>query len=373
MMVSHDDGSSWESLRLNMPTVAIADIAVAGDDLVIGTLGRAAYILDDLTPVRDMSDELAAEVAHIFPPQPAIRWTYASAPDGSRDGATSNPPKGLSITYNLASEPEDDITLDILDSNGHVIRSFSSEAEEPHLAPDHPDARPDQKSEPDLTKNKGLNRASWDLAYEGAKRIPDATNDAGNVNVAPLAAPGDYVLRLSVDGQQFAQTATVIADPRSDATVDNIRLQIAFLLDVRDVLTAISDDAVNIRALREQLDAHQARLKDDPRAERLVALGEEASEKLHEIELALYNPNAVVNYDILGGRDGGAKLYSRLGWLYRTSLGHNGPPTQGQQEVGKELTELYEASKAELGRIQTEDLAQLNSLAGEIGVEYVVN
>ncbi len=373
MMVSHDDGASWESLRLNMPTVAIADIAVAGDDLVVGSLGRSAYILDDLTPVREMSDDIAAEPAHLFTPVAAVRWIYAGEPEGSGDGAMSNPPKGLNVTYYLAEEPEDDITLEILDSNGNVIRTLSSKLEDPYLPDDHPDVNPNRERSADLSKKQGMNRAAWDLAYEGARRIPDTTNDAGNVNVAPLAAPGDYELRLSVGGRQFTAMATVLPDPRSDATVDNIRLQIAFLLDVRDILNMMSDDAVNIRVIREQLEAHQARLKDDPRAARLVELGEEASAKLHEIELALYNPNAKVNYDILAGRDGGAKLYSRFGWLYKTSLGHNGPPTQGQQEVARELTALYEDSKAELGRIQTEDLQQLNSLAGEIGVDYVVH
>jgi len=371
--VSHDDGANWESLRLNMPTVAIADIAFAGDDLVVGSLGRSAYILDDLTPVREMSAAIAAQPAHLFEPLPAVRWIYAAAPEGSGDGATSNPPKGLNVTYYLAAEPENDITLEVLDASGNVIRTLGSKLEAPFLPPEHPDARPGREEKADLTKKKGMNRAAWDLAYEGARRIPGATNDAGNVNVAPLAAPGDYELRLTVDGKSYTAAARILPDPRSDATIENIRLQIAFLLEVRDVLNSLSDDAVNIRAIREQLDAHQARLKDDPRAARLVRLGEEASEKLHQVELALYNPNAEVNYDILAGREGGAKLYSRFGWLYTTSLEHNGPPTQGQREVAAELTRLYEDSKAELGRIQTEELEQLNSLAEEVGVDFVIN
>ena len=371
VMLSHDDGESWESLRLNMPTVAIADLVVAGDDLVVGTLGRSAYILDDLTPVREMSDAIASESAHLFAPLPAVRWTIASSPEGSTDGAMSNPPRGVSITYNLASETEDEITLEVLDSNGQLVRSLSSKLEDPYLAADHPDASPDREREPDLSKNKGLNRTSWNLAYEGAKRIPGSTNDAGNVNKGPTAPPGNYALRLTVNGKSYSQAVQVLIDPRSNASVENIKAQTAFLLEVRDLISSISEDAVSIRGIGKQLDAHQARLKDEPRAARLLELGKATSAKLREVELVLYNPDAKVNYDILAGREGGAKLYSRLGWLYLTSMDHFGPPTQGMQEVSKELTALYQKTKTEFESIQSEELQQLNSLAREIGVEFV--
>ena len=84
VMFSKDDGASWESLRLNMPTVSVVDLAVAGDDLVVGTLGRSAWILDDLTPVREMSTEIAAAKEHLFAPLPAVRWRTASGASARR-------------------------------------------------------------------------------------------------------------------------------------------------------------------------------------------------------------------------------------------------------------------------------------------------
>jgi photosystem II stability/assembly factor-like uncharacterized protein len=373
VMVSHDDGANWESLRLNMPTVAIADMVVAGDDLVVGTLGRAAFVLDDLTPIREMSDAIANAGAHLFEPLDAIRWTYASGPEGGGAGATDNPAEGVTFTYHLAEEPEEDISLVILNAEGNVVRSLSSVLEEPYLAPDHPDARPDQDRKADLSRNKGMNRASWDLTHQGATRIPGSTNDAGNMNVGPKVAPGDYQARLTVGDKTYEQTLTVLPDPRSDAPIENLVVQIEFILGVRDRITSISEDAVLIRETREQLDAHETRLADDPRAERLLELEAEASEALRNVELALYNPDAKVNYDILRGEHGGAKLYSRYGWLYTSSFDHNGPPTQGMTELESDLTTLYEESQAELERILSEEIARINSLAAEIGVDYVVN
>ncbi len=373
VMVSHDDGANWESLRLNMPTVAIADLVVAGDDLVVGSLGRAAFVLDDLTPIREMTDAIAVADVHLFKAPDAIRWTYASAPEGGGSGATKNPAEGVSFTYHLAAEPEEDISLVILNAEGDVVRTLSSVLEDPYIAPDHPDANPEEERKADLSRNKGMNRASWDLTHQGATRIPGSTNDAGDMDIGPLVAPSDYIVQLTVDGETYKQTVTVLPDLRSDAPIENILAQISFLLDVRDRITLISEDAVRIRALKEQLNGYQTRLADESSADRLLELGSEASDALRNVELALYNPDAKVNYDVLRGKHGGAKLYSRYGWLYRTSMDHNGPPTQGMTEVNAELTALHDESIAELERVLSEDIARINSLARELGIDYVVN
>ena len=164
VMFSRDGGSSWSPLRLNMPTVAVVDLAVAGDDLVVGTLGRSAWILDDLTPVREMSPAIEAATEHLFAPLPVVRWRYASAPYGSSEGAGSNPPKGAIITYHLAQKPEGEVTLEVLDSEGALIRKLSSVLKTPYTSPDHPDWNPNSKPKPELSVNEGINRASWDLA-----------------------------------------------------------------------------------------------------------------------------------------------------------------------------------------------------------------
>ncbi len=372
VMVSHNGGDDWESLRLNMPTVAIADIAVAGNDLVIGTLGRAAYVLDDLTPLREMSDDIAAADAHLFKPLDTIRWTYDHGPDGiGGAGDTSNPPRGAAFTYYLSAEPEDDIEVRIIDDQGRLVRSLTSAEQKPYLADDHPDARPGQRSRYDLSKNFGMNRASWDFRYAGATLIPKSTNDAGNPDSGPLAAPGDYTVQLIVGDTIVEQTLTVVADPRVDIDAEGLSAQTEFMLSSRDRISDIADDAVLIRSIREQIANHKKRLEGEERMQRLIELGDEASEALQGVARKLYNPDAIVNYDILAGRHGGAQLYSRYGWLYNSTVDHIGPPTQGMVEVGAELEEEHDAVKAELKRILEEEVAQLNALARELGIEYL--
>ena len=373
VMVSRDGGSSWDSLRLNMPTVAVVDLVVAGDDLVVGTLGRSAWILDDLTPVREMSPEVAAAPEHFFAPPPAVRWRYASAPYGSRDGAGSNPPEGAMISYFLAKKPEGEITLEVLDARGALVRRLSSVLETPYTPPDHADWDPDSKPEAELGVKPGINRTSWDLAYQEPEWPPGARFDTGAPRPGPLVLPGDYTLRLTVEGRSSTQPLRVELDPRSSASAADLEAQLAFALGVREQLAKISSMVEKIRSLREQVKDRNERLASDPDAKELLALGEEFIEGLDAVEEEIHNPHAEVNYDVLAGRHGGAKLYSRLSWLFVGAGDHDGPPTQGMREVAAELGEELAGQEAALEALLSGDLAKLNALAEELGVPYVLS
>jgi photosystem II stability/assembly factor-like uncharacterized protein len=372
VMVSRDDGASWESLRLNMPTVAIVDLAVAGDDLVVGTLGRSAWILDDLTPVREMSKEIEAKTEHFFRPLPAVRWRYASSAYGSRDGAGKNPPKGALITYYLAEKPEGEITLEVFDADSALIRRLSSELRRQYDSPDHPNWNPDSKPKPELKAEAGLNRASWDLTYGEPEWMPDARFDTGTPRPGPIVVPGDYTLRLTVDGRSVTQPLTVELDPRSSASASDLVQQQAFALGVRGQLERIVDMVATIRGVREQVKDRNQRLIKNPDASELVGLGKKLIADLNAVEEEIHNPHAEVDYDVLAGRHGGAKMYSRLSWLFNTSGDHDGPPTQGMLEVAADIEGELSRHESVLDGLVTNDLARLNELASELDVPYVV-
>jgi photosystem II stability/assembly factor-like uncharacterized protein len=372
VMVSRDDGAGWNPLRLNMPTVAVVDLAVAGDDLVVGTLGRSAWILDDLTPVREMSPEIEATAEHLFKPLPAVRWRYAGEAYGSKAGAGSNPPKGAIISYHLAKKPEGEITLEVLDSEGVLVRRLSSVLKTPYTSPDHPDWDPDSKPKPELKVKPGINRASWDLAYGEPKWAPGARIDTGTPRPGPLTLPGEYTLRLTVEGRSSTQPLRVELDPRSSASVADLEQQNTYALGVRSRMTRIVAMVETIRGLREQVTDRNTRFASDPDAGDLVARGKKFIEDLNAVEEKIHNPHAEVNYDILGGRHGGAMLYSRLSWLFMTSGDHDGPPTQGMLEVADAIEQQLAVHEAVLAGLISEDLAKLNELAKEGDVPYVV-
>jgi photosystem II stability/assembly factor-like uncharacterized protein len=372
VMVSRDDGASWQSLRLNMPTVSVVDLAVVGDDLVVGTLGRSAWILDDLTPVREISPDITAAAQHLFAPRPAIRWHYAREPYGRAAGAGKNPPKGAIINFALLEKPKEEVAIEILDSDGILVRRLSSVAKPPYTPEGHPDRGPDKKDKADFEAKAGINRTSWDLGYQEAAWPVGARFDTGEPKPGPMAAPGEYTLRLTVDGRTTTQPLVVEADPRSSASDANIKAQVVFALGVRKQLEGITTMVETIRGLRSQLEDRNQRLEDDPKTTELVTAGEALIASLTAVEEAIHSPHAEVDYDILGGRHGGAKLWDRLSWLFNSAHQHDGPPTQGMTEVAEELTIELAAQESILDELLSGDLEQLNALAQDKGVPYIM-
>src|SRR4029077_1366770 len=171
VMVSPDDGASWQPLHLGLPTVAVHDLVVKDNDLVLATMGRSLWIFDDLTPIRETSPKLREEDVHLFTPQPAIRWRVRSEwhgadEEGSREpGGAPNPPRGALVYYYLKRKTTAEIRLEILDSPGSVIRTPRSTPEPAKYPPDDPD-EPKEAPKPALGSDSGGQAAVWNPAYE---------------------------------------------------------------------------------------------------------------------------------------------------------------------------------------------------------------
>ena len=367
-----DDGQSWGPLQLNLPTVAVHDLRVHGDDLVVGTMGRSVWILDDLTPVRQMSDEIATAPVHLFPPRVAVRWRYASSPAGSKAGAGSNPPRGAILYYYLEDKPEGEITMEILNDRGEVIRTLSSKAQPLPIDQDHPDWWPDTKNEPELTAKSGLNRVAWDLGIDGAKLISDASIDIGSPRAGPLALPGDYTVRLQVADQTLTQPLRIEPDPRVTLDQEDLAAQLAFQIQVRDHLTQIAEMVQSIRAVRDQIEARENLFQSRAEAEKLSSQGQDLVTQLDELEEQLHNPHAEVAYDILAGRHGGAQLYSRLSWLFEGTRDHDGPPTQGMLEVEADLAAELATLSTTLADLMSTAVDEYNQEASSSGLLHIL-
>jgi photosystem II stability/assembly factor-like uncharacterized protein len=288
--VSFDDGDNWHSLRLNMPAVSVREIKVKDDstcmcsDLLAGTHGRGFWILDNLTPLRQIAEARAADVAYLFKLATALRVRFGmndptewppEVPHGE------NPPPGGIIDYYLAADAQGPVTLEILDGGGMVIRSLSSD--DPRLEPDpaldpegydricqqNPDApncrQPLYWPAPQmlLSTKKGMHRFSWDLHFEPIGEEPRAGGGATGAVPgrtyprveSPWAPPGEYTVRLTVNGQQFTQPLSLRLDPRvtiSDEDLALINSSSREMYDAAIEATAAYNEA---RALAARLDA----------------------------------------------------------------------------------------------------------------------
>jgi photosystem II stability/assembly factor-like uncharacterized protein len=363
VVLSRDSGKSWTPLQLNLPPVAVHEIRVKDGDLVLGTHGRSIWILDDLTPVREMTPEIESASAHLFPPRPSIRWRYHGGPRDLYSG--ENPPQGASIDYFLKEEPENDIALRILLPDGTVVRTFSSK-EEPLPAPEDTPDEFDEKPAA-LPKKKGVNRFVWDFRYQGAKKVPKAEIDMGDPSVGALALPGDYAVELRLGDETLTRPLTLLPDPRVRIAASDLEEQLRFSLSIRDALTRLSETVVAIRDVRGQLESAKERYSD--RTELVESAGR-LVEKMTAIEERLHNPRAQVAYDILA-MPGGAKLYSKLGPLMDYVNEGDGAPTQGQREVFAELSAELESAVSDWQALLASDLAAWNEGAAALRIPYV--
>jgi photosystem II stability/assembly factor-like uncharacterized protein len=402
IMFSTDDGATWEALKLNLPTVAVHDLAVKNNDLVVGTMGRSIWILDDLTPIRQWKKAFRMEAVHLFAAPSATRWRYdGGAPHGDRY-AGANPPKGAIIHYFLREKAKGPITIEIRDSKGGLVRKLSSKPEPDDLPPGDPDGPEEEPKKEVLLLEPGIQRAVWDLCYTGATTIQGAKIDAGNPKVGPLAAPGIYTVKLLADGQSQTTQVQVQADPRlapslrEDKAFHQIKValqgengqgtrvdangqaELAFLdeqvqlaLHVRDDISRIARLVHGIRLVKKQLAARAALLKDDKKAEALLKQSKELTEKLDAVEAKLHNPKAEVTYDILAQK-GGAQLYSRLGTLYEAVQDSDGPITQGVREIFTEQKRELNELEGKVKKLLAEDLIKLNEMAKNSGAPVIV-
>jgi photosystem II stability/assembly factor-like uncharacterized protein len=372
VMFSGDDGQSWRSLQLNLPTVAVHDLLVKDDDLVVATHGRSLWVLDDLQPVREYDAKIASEPIHLFAPADAVRWRYGSGHYGSRSGNFPNPPAGAAIYYSLKDEEKGEVHIEIVDHAGKVVRTLSSTPPEPMGSDDNED--PEDFKKEALSRDAGVHRAVWDLRYEGAHKIKGGKIDTGDPIQGPRAAPGAYTVRLTAAGQTLTAPLLVVADPRGDLPPQDLQAQAAFALRVRDDVSRVTDLVNQVRSVREQLKARSAALAARATESAIAALVKEADVAIADadaLEDKLHNPTAEVVYDILAMR-GGTRLYSRLAFVQLSAVEAEGPPTAGMTQVLTQLEQELATLEGQTKQFLTGEVAAVNQRALQLNLPFVI-
>jgi photosystem II stability/assembly factor-like uncharacterized protein len=255
--VSFDDGDHWQSLQLNLPVASVRDLAVHDHDLVAATHGRAFWILDDLTPLEQLSDSALAAGTFLFRPEAALRVrrsTNNDTPLPPEEPQGENPPAGAILDYYLATAPTGPVTLEITDGRGAVIRRYSSDdrAPAPAEAPYFMDVWLPRAAIP--TRAAGHNRFVWDLRYAPppVERVDySIAAIAGHGTIAqpegPLVVPGTYQVRLTVNGKTQAQPLDVKLDPRSHPADTALAAQLALALAISRAQT--TQDSLRMAAI----------------------------------------------------------------------------------------------------------------------------
>jgi len=358
--VSFDDGDHWQSLRLNLPATSIRDLMIHEDDLVVGTHGRSFWILDNITPLRQLEPNVEAAEAHLFASQLTYRVRRNNNPDTPlppEEPAGKNPPDGAMVDYFLKSDSADPITLEISDDQGKLIRRFSS-ADKPEPVDENKINIPTYWIRPPqvLASQAGMHRFLWDLHYPAPDSVQHQYpisaiyRDTPRYPLGPSALPGRYTVKLTVNGKTYNQPLTVKMDPRVKTSAEGLRAQFDLESKIADAMHRSYAALQQVRGLRQQLGklkGHAASVQSD-----VTALEQKTAELegTEEGSTFLSTPQ---------GRSL-TRLNIALNTLFSSVDSADAAPTASQTRMFADVNSTLEAQLTAWNELKTKDVPALN-------------
>jgi len=353
LYVSYTGGGNWQSLALkNLPAVAVHDIIVhpRDNDLIIATHGRSIYILDDATPVQQLTPEVAREDAHLFDIRPALRYAARMSRYGIGDKVFNgaNPPYGALVSYYLNRKPDDKtkVKLQILDAAGKVVSEIEN-----------------------IAKERGLNRVNWNLRYGGpqVRRPPtdEETQFTGGPR-GPQVLPGTYIVKLLVGDRSTEKKVEVRLDPTISVQASDLQTTLDMELRLRDMQTATNNALRTLDSIKGQIDFVERTVRDrlgtSAVPKELADAISAQKKRVEELQNKLAQPE---NTSL--GLEGRAQLVDRIGGLFFTLDATDTAPTPAARELYDELQKEFDARIAEVNSFLSEAVPQLNEALRRAG------
>jgi photosystem II stability/assembly factor-like uncharacterized protein len=371
VFVSFDDGGHWQSLQRNLPTAWVRDLLVHGNDLIAATQGRAIWVLDDVTPLRQTSAAIARAPAHLYTPAPAVRVRANENKDTPLPPETplgTNPPAGAIIDYRLAQAAHGPVTLEVRDSAGALVRRFSSADKPAELDADRYFAKGWLRPGAPLSATAGAHRFVWNLRYPrpqamlyGYSIAATWDSDTPLTPEGPLVLPGTYQLLLEVDGKAYRAPLVVTMDPRVQVGRADLVAGLALSREIGATLRQVWQCDGEVRAVRRQLDARD------------LALGRDQAHK------ALRDAISALRTATDPLLSGSGETTSNLGAMNDTLTGiatdvegADRAPTDGQRQAYAETTANVDKALQQWQAIRTGGLTQLNRQLHAAGMKEVI-
>jgi photosystem II stability/assembly factor-like uncharacterized protein len=368
--VSFNDGADWRSLKLNLPTTPVHDLVIKNNDLVVATHGRAFWILDDISPLRQFSDDVAAQDVHLYTPGPALRMQAGESGEHHPSKRTGlNPPAGAVVYYYLKDAPKEgsETKLEILDAAGKVIRTYSSRETPPLDEPADPD---DKKPEKEIKAEAGLNRFVWDLRFEEAHRVPGYYLwEYGDGARGPVAAPGQYQVRLTVNGESHVSPLEVKLDPRVNVSPADLAQQFNMEVDIHELLNHVYDAVNQIQDVRSQVAGLKRRLPENASAKNITSSADDLEKKLVAIRDQFLNLKISANEDSLAYPP---QIDAKLAYLAMDVGSADSAPTEAEQKEFEKLKRQSGEMFSRWDELQHHELADFRKLTAESNLSTVV-
>jgi photosystem II stability/assembly factor-like uncharacterized protein len=368
--VSFNDGAKWRSLKLNLPTTPVHDLVIKDNDLVVATHGRAFWILDDVSPLRQFTEDVAKQEIHLYTPAPAYRIQAGESGEHHPSKRTGqNPPAGAVIDYYLKDAPKTgtEARLEILDASGKVIRKYSSAEAQ---LPDEPLGPDDKKPEKEIKADAGLNRFVWDLRSEEAHRVPGYYLWEYNGGAkGAVVAPGEYQVKLTVGSVSQTTPLEVKLDPRVKVSEVDLAAQFNLLTQIHEELNRVYDAVNQIQDVHAQVAGLKRRLPENAGSKAIVSSADDLEKKLVGVRDLLINLTISANEDSLAYPP---QLDAKWAFLAMDVGSADSAPTEAEQ---LEFEKLKRQSGELLSRwddLQRRDLAAFQKLTAEGSISTVV-
>jgi len=400
LYVSFDDGKNWQPLQNSLPHAPVYWIAVQErfHDLALATYGRGFWILDDLTPLQQLTAEVLASNAHLFAPRAAYRFRPVAQPAAVfyDPAAGHNPPFGAVLNFYLKANlgEKDRARLTISDASGKVVREIECrparpEGARPAAGPGGPGGAGRGEGGPDARPceaKAGINRYWWDLRFEPSREIklrttplyaPDVTVGPEGWRPAPgagrislLAPPGTYTVTLAWGEEKFSQKLSVLKDPHSSGSESDIQTQTQLLTALREEMNTIADSVNQIESVRAQIGALEKELGTDDNAKAIRKATEDLAEKLVAVEGKVLQLKATGR-----GQDDvrwAPMLLQKINYLASAVGSSDFPPTTQQVAVKEELNRQGEQYAQEFQQLLAKDIAAFNTMLRERNVSNII-
>ena len=354
MWVSFDDGASWNSFKLNIPPVPIADLTVKNDNLIAATHGRGFWMIDDLTPLQQLTSELASKDRILYKPMPTYRMPSQGGYREPRKGEGENHPGGVMVHFYLkALDEKDEVKITFVENNGKVIRTFSNQSKERNQQ---------------LKIKAGGNRFVWDMRYPGFQSFPGLVF-YGSPNIGPKVVPGKYKVLLTVNDQSLEQEFEILKDPRINTTAEEFQAQFDFLVKVRDKVSEANQGVIDIRKIKEDLGSLKNKMGSEAQYKELLDLVKKFETELTQHENNLHQTK---NKSVQDPLNYGIKINNRLDHLLREQADGDFPPTQKGEEVRQQISKIIDEELTKLQQTIQQNTERINSLAKEKGVDVIM-
>ncbi|MDC1167834.1 glycosyl hydrolase [Flavobacteriaceae bacterium] len=332
MYISFDDGTSWNKFQLNLPVVPITDLAIKNDNLIAATQGRSFWMIDDLTPLHQLSSNLVKEDVILFKPQDSYRMGGGNGRISKTAG--TNHPGGVAINFFIKEkEANNPISLQIFDSNNKLIKAFSTKPNK-------------NKKEETLKLENGNNIFYWDMMYPGAEKVKGMILWWASLN-GPMALPGNYKVTLTMGEISKSQNFTILKNPVSETSIADAKAQFNFINDINAKVTEIHKALKNVKKVRAQVKALKKSIKENEKHAGLLTYADNLLKEMTSIEETLYQTKSKSNQDPLNFP---IRLNNKLAHLNSlTRIGSYAPTQQAidfkneiNKKIDQELAKLYD-------------------------------